>query len=104
MQEFVFLAWCSFGTEYSEVFVELTDEEAERLEHYGRQEDVLAKGFAKCEQLEDIYDKVYDIAVEQMTEELREFGDVEYTADPNWKVNYTYACGVEFPSDFGDGW
>jgi hypothetical protein len=37
-----------------------------------------------------------------MTEETRDFGDEEYASDPNWEVDDTYACGVEFPSEFED--
>ena len=102
MKEFTFPAWCSYGTEYSEVCVELTNEEAKLLEQYGRQEDVYAEGFENCEPLKDIYDKGYAIAVEQMTEEIREFGDDDHTEDPDWKVNHTYSCGVEFPEEFED--
>ena len=100
MKEFTFPAWSSYGTEYSEVCVELTNEEAELLEHYGRQEDIYAEGFENCEPLKDIYDKVYALAVEQMTDEIREFGDDDHTEDSDWKVDDTYACGVEFPSEF----
>lgn len=105
MKDFTFTAWCRFGRGDSgetEVEVELTDEEAERLERYGRQTDVYWDGFANCEPLKDIYKKVYAIAVEQMTEETRDFGDEEYASDPNWEVDDTYACGVEFPSEFED--
>ena len=109
MKEFTFIAWCRFGkldSGETEVEVELTNDEAEKLEHYGRQEDIYWEGFANCEPLKDIYKKVYAIAVEQMTEEIRDYGDDDHTDDPDWVVDDTYACGVEFPREFeeDDDW
>jgi hypothetical protein len=107
MKEFTFGAWCRYGkgdSGESWVDVELTDEEAERLISYGTRADIYYGGFSECEELKDIYERVYPIAVEQMTEELREFGDLdrEDLNDPNWKVDALYPCGVEFPSEFED--
>ena len=106
MKEFTFPAWCRFGKlDSGETLiedVELTDEEAERLIKYGTQAEIYYDGFSECEELEDIYKKVYALAVKQMTEEIREFGDDDHTNDPDWVVDDTYACGVEFPSEFED--
>lgn len=105
MKEFTFPAWCNYGkgdSGESWVDVELTDEEAERLIKYGTQPDVYYGEFSECEELEDIYNKIYALAVEQMTEEIRSFGDDDHTVDPNWKADDTYACGVNFPSEFED--
>ena len=105
MKEFAFPAWCRFGRCYSgetEVEVELTDEEAAKLEYYGKQADIYWDGFAECEPLQSIYEKVYALAVEQMTEEIRDFGDDDNSDGPNWVVDDTYACGVEFPAEFED--
>ena len=105
MKEFTFTAWCRFGKGDSGetwIDVELTDEEAERLVHYGTQADIYYDGFSECEELEDLYKKIYAIAIEQMTEEMRDFGEDDCCDDPNWKVNDTYACGVEFPTEFED--
>ena len=107
MKEFTFIAYCSFGKGDSGetwVDVELTDEEAERLLKYGTQADVYYDGFSECEALQDIYEKVYDAAVEQMTDEIKEYGDLDedYLEDPNWKVDHLYACTVDFPSEFED--
>ena len=107
MKEFTFTAYCTFGkgdSGESWIDVELTDEEAESLEKYGTQPDIYYNGFSQCKELEDLYKKLYDIAVDQMTEEMRDFGDLEekYANDPNWKVDDLYPCGVNFPTDFED--
>ncbi len=105
MKEFTFIAWCRFGrfdSGETEVEVELTDEEAERLISYGTKADIFYDGFSECEELKDIYKKVYSIAVDQMTEEMRDFGDDDHTENPDWVVDDTYACGVNFPSEFED--
>lgn len=107
MKEFTFIAWCRFGRGDSgetEVEVELTDEEAERLYTYGTNADVYHEGFSACKELKDIYKKIYSIAVDQMTEEMRDFGELGEAElnNSNWQVDDTYACGVEFPRDFED--
>lgn len=105
MKEFTFVAWCRFGKGDSgetEVEVELTDEEAERLISYGTKADIYYDGFSECAELKDIYKKVYSIAVDQMTEEMIDFGDEDHSDNPDWVVDDTYACGVNFPSEFED--
>lgn len=107
MKEFTFTAYCTFGKCYSGeslIDVELTDDEAEQLIKYGTQPDTYYNGFSCCEELEELYNKVYAIAVDQMTEEMKEFGDLEekYANDPNWKVDDLYPCGVNFPDEFED--
>lgn len=103
MKEFTFTAYCTFGKGDSGetwIDVELTDEEAERLIKYGTQSDIYWDGFSKCEELKDIYQKVYAIAIEQITEELKEWDDD--ARDPDWEADDTYACGVNFPKEFED--
>lgn len=106
MKEFTFTAYCTFGkgdSGESWVDVELTDEEAEMLIKYGTQPDIYYNGFSRCEELKDLYQKIYAIAVEQITEELREGGDwidEEDAKNPDWRADDTYACGVNFPSEF----
>lgn len=105
MKEYTFIAYCTFGkgdSGESWIDVELTDEEAERLIKYGTQPDIYYNGFRRCKELEDLYHKIYAIAVDQMTEELRDFGDLEenYARDPNFKVDDLYHCGVNFPTEF----
>lgn len=105
MKEYTFIAYCSFGkgdSGESWVAVELTDAENERLIKFGTQPDIYYNGFSRCKELSDLYKKIYDIAIEQMTEEMRDFGDLEekYANDPNWKVDDLYPCGVNFPAEF----
>lgn len=105
MKEYTFIAFCTFGKGDSgetEVEVELTDEEAKRLEQYGKQADIYYDGFKNCKPLEDIYDKVYSISVEQMTEEMNDYGNEDHSDNPDWKVDDSYACGVSFPREFED--
>lgn len=107
MKEFTFTAYCAYGkgdSGESWIDVELTDEEAEMLIKYGTQADTYYNGFYGCEELKELYDKIYALAVDQMTEELRDFGDLddEYANNPNWKVDDTYHCGVNFPDEFED--
>ena len=105
MKEFTFPAWCMYGkgdSGESYVDVELTDEEAERLVEYGTQPDVYYGEFSECEELADIYKKVYAIAVKQMTEEINEWGDMDERSDPDWKADDSYPCGVNFPEEFED--
>jgi uncharacterized protein YktA (UPF0223 family) len=105
MKEFTFHAWCNYGkgdTGESWIDVELTDEEAERLITYSTKAEIYYEGFHQCEELKDLYDRIYNIAVAQMTEELRAFGDLDekYANDPNWKIDDLYGCGVNFPEEF----
>ena len=108
MKEFTFPAWCRYGkgdSGESWIDVELTDEEAKRLEKFGTQSEIYYNEFYDCKELKDIYDKVYAIAVEQMTAELREYGDWDDDDEknnPDWKIDDTYFCGVNFPSEFED--
>jgi hypothetical protein len=105
MKEYTFTAYCTFGkgdSGESWIDVELTDEEAERLIKYGTQPDIYYNEFYRCKELQDLYNKIYDIAIKQMTEEIRDFGDLEekYASDPNFKVDDLYPCGVNFPFEF----
>ena len=107
MKEFTFTAYCTYGKENSGeswIDVELTDEEAERLIKYGTQAEIYYNDFCRCEELKDLYKKIYAIAIEQMTDELRDFGDLDdkYANDPDWKVDDTYQCDVNFPDEFED--
>lgn len=108
MKEFTFIAYCTYGkgdSGESYVDVELTEKEAKKLIKYGTNPDIYYNDFENCEELKDIYDKVYKKAVEQMTDEVKDFADwldEEYRDDPNWKVDDVYHCGVNFPEEFED--
>lgn len=107
MKEFTFPAYCNYGkgdSRDSWIDVELTDEEAELLLKYGTQSDIFYNDFYKCKELKELYNKIYSLAIKQMTEEVREFGDSDdgYANDPNWKIDDTYLCSVNFPTEFED--
>jgi hypothetical protein len=107
MKNITFPAYCRFGKLNSGetwVDVELTDEEAERIITLGTQPDIYYKGFQSCEELKDLYDRIYTIAVDQMSEEMRDFGELDkrFASNHELKVDDLYACGVNFPFEFED--
>lgn len=107
MREFTFTACCGFGkgdTGETWLDVELTDEEAALLIKYGTQPDIYYNDFCRCKELKDLYNKIYKLAIEQITEELREgdFLDEDDAEDPDWQADDTYACWVNFPTEFED--
>ena len=108
MKEFTFPAWVEFGrNDYGEtwVSVELTDEEAERLVKFGTIKEKYYDGFSSCCETQDIFEKVYAAAVDQITEELRDcedFVDEDDANDPNWRADHKFSCGVKFPEEFKD--
>ena len=94
-----FLAWCRFSRFYSGmtyVNVELTFEEIGRLAAQDKDEC----GFAECEAVRDIYEKVYEAAVTQTTEELREADDqgTGYLSEGQ-RADDVYPVEVEWPKE-----
>jgi hypothetical protein len=104
MKTYTFSATTDLGGDGETYFdVELTDEEAALLEEYGTKESVYYDGFSECEELSDIYSKAYKIAVEILTEELREYEEFEdEDEEDEWQADYTYSVRVLFPSEFED--
>ena len=105
MKEFTFIAYCSFGKGDSGetwVDIELSDAEAEELIKYGTQPDIFYDGFGECDELSELYNKIYAIAVDQITEELRgtDWIDEEDLNNPDWRADDLYHCGVNFPEEF----
>lgn len=105
MKEFTFVAYCTFGKGDSGetwINVELTNEEADKLIKYGTQTEIYYCGFRQCKELKELYDKIYAIAIEQITEELRDtdWVDEKDSENPNWRANDSYVCGVNFPYEF----
>ena len=91
MKEFTFTAYCTLGkcaSGETYVDVELTEKEAKKLIKYGTDPDIYYNDFENCEELKDIYNKVYEIAIEQITDELRDTDwlDDKIKNDPNWRV------------------
>ena len=94
-----FIAWCRFdrfssGVTY--VDVKLTWEEITRL----AAQDKDACSFEECEAVKDIYHKVYEQAVEQITQELREADDMgtAYLKEGQ-RADDVYPIDVEWPKE-----
>ena len=97
MKTFIFPATCDFGVgSYHEpvmVEVALSEKDAKKLIKYAEEGE---ESFAECEALEAIYEKVYEKAVKQMTEEFIESGDAD-NDDPDWRIDDDYECEVDYP-------
>ena len=53
--------------------------------------------------MKELYNRVYKIAVDILTEELREYEEFEDDEESeDWQADDTYAVEVLFPSDFED--
>ena len=103
MREFTFTAWCRYGkgdSGESWIDVELTDQEAERLFHYGTKAEIFYNGFDQCEELKDLYQRIYKLSVDQMTQEVKDASCLGDLYKPEWRIDDTYQCGVNFPNSF----
>ena len=111
MKDFIFPAWCKSGKFCSGetvIEVSLTDEEAERLVKFGTDPKIFYsyKAFYNCREVQDIYDKVYEIAVCQISQEQKEWmseddkDERKILKNPNWRADSLYEIGVEFPKEF----
>lgn len=100
MKTYEFSATTDLGGDGATYFeVELTEEEAALLEEYGSR--ALSDGidFPDVEELKAIYRKAYSVAVDVLTEELREyeeFDEDDEEAD-EWTADMTYSITVHFP-------
>lgn len=98
MKTYEFYATTDLGGDGETYFdVELTDEESALLEEYGKKSSVYYDGFSECEELSEIYNKVYEEAVDVLTEELLEY---EEDADDDWRADDTYSIHIHLPSEF----
>ena len=100
MEVFTFPAFCNYGkgdSGTSWIEVELNDEETELLKKYALQPDVYYNHFWKCDELSDLYDKIFVIADEQITDEL---GFMDEMLDEGEKASNRYWIGVDFPDEF----
>lgn len=100
MKTFTFPAWVEFGrNDFGETWVSvaLTEDEADRLVKFGTRHETYYDGFSQCNETQDIYNKVYTIAVDQITEELG-----EDWLDEDERADHKFSCGVKFPEEFKD--
>ena len=104
MKKYNFSATTDLGGDGATYFdIELTDDEATLLEKYGTKESVFYDGFSECEELKDIYSRVYKIAVDILTEELREYEEFEDDEESEeWQADDTYSIKVHLPEEFED--
>lgn len=104
MKKYTFPATTDLGGDGETYFdVELTEEESALLEEYGMKSSVYYDGFSECKELKDLYNRVYKIAVDILTEELREYEEFEDDEESeDWQADDTYSVEVLFPSDFED--
>ena len=103
MQVVEFVAQCEFGRgDYGEtvVSVGLTDEEAARLRRMAT-ELFWEMRFESCVDVKDIYDKVYDKAVDQITGELLEYDErVKEAVEEGDKVDAVYGITIDWPEEY----
>lgn len=104
MKKYTFSATTDLGGDGETFFdVELTEEESALLEEYGKKSSVYYDGFSECKELKELYNRVYKIAVDILTEELREYEEFEDDEESeDWQADDTYAVEVLFPSEFED--
>jgi hypothetical protein len=104
MKLYTFSATTDLGGDGETYFdVELTDQEAALLEEYGKKSSVYYDGFSVCKELKELYNRVYKIANDILTEELRDYEEFEDDEESeNWQADDTYAVEVLFPKEFED--
>ena len=104
MKKYTFSATTDLGGDGETYFdVELTEEESSLLEEYGKKSSVYYDGFSECKELKELYNRVYKIAVDILTEELREYEEFEDEEESeDWQADDTYSVEVLFPSEFED--
>lgn len=79
--------------------IEVTDEECERL----KKAFLTGKDFIYCEEVKDIFDRVYEIVVESATDSLLTYNEdiaEEYGNVDNWRADELYQVGIRFPDEF----
>lgn len=110
MKSYSFPAYISFGkfdNAETIVEIELSEEEASLLEKCAAEDDYFH--LDECEKIGPLYDKVFSLADEQFTQELR-FSDAELGTDycryaededdpDSWTASCTYTIGVNFPEE-----
>lgn len=93
---FTFLFGCN-GNDWEED-VEITEEEYARLNKYYN----AGKDFCRCQEIKDIYERVWDIANQSATESLLEFDEDiadKYKDDDTFKASDLYQITVQYYMD-----
>lgn len=113
VKTYTFPAYISFGkfdNAETAVEVELNDEEASLLENCAAEDDYFH--LSECEKLSGLRSRIFELADEQLTHELR-FSDAELGTDyckyaededepEQWTASCTYIIVVNFPEELQD--
>lgn len=81
--------------------IEVTDDEYERL----KKAFLTGEDFIYCEEVKDIFDRVYEIVVESATDSLLSYNEdisKEYGRIENWRADNLYQIGIRFPNEFDE--
>lgn len=93
-----FLCGTSFSDSDWEQEIEVTEEEYERLTKAMKTGD----DFYDCDEVRDIYNRIYDIVDEIATADLLAYDEdiqEEYGNDPNFKASHLFSISVQFPDN-----
>lgn len=100
MKEYVFPGYCTFGkcdSGTSWIEFELTEEEESRLIAAFKDHETYIHGFRSSDAVSDIYDKIWKVANEQITEELLGMDEM---LEEGEKASDIYQIWVNFPEEF----
>ena len=116
MKNYQFRASTDFGGDgYTYFEVELTEDENNLLLEVCSNKENVEIGFSECDELSELYNKIYPYAVKAVTEELidsgevdldeleeeaRENGDISDDEEYVFSADEMYSITIHFPEDF----
>lgn len=99
MKKLIFPGFVNFGGGDScdtEVEIELSEAEENRLRIAARTEEE----FNACEDVRDIYKRVYEALVASETAQIRKYNE-EYRDMPSeWRIDKVFRVGISFPDEY----
>lgn len=104
MREFFIDAYCKCENHVFSGYtirVVLSETEAQRLISIGSNPKTYYRRFYRCEELKDIYDKIYKDAVEEMTALYRSLSTTDKSCirSEDWSIDKSFECWIEFPKE-----
>jgi len=96
-----FLCGSSYSPSDWEEEIELTQEEYDRLTEVRK----AGKDFCRCEEVKDIYNRVYDIVNESATDSLLAYDEdikAKYGSNPDFKASDLFSIFISFIEDDED--
>ena len=105
VREFFIDAYCKCGHHVFSGYtirVVLPEIEAQRLISVASNPKTYYGRFYRCEELKDIYDKIYKDAVEEMTDLYYSLSTTDKSCtirSEDWRIDDTFECWVEFPKE-----